>query len=207
MRSNRALPSLAVTVATGALLAGCVVSEEARLAEPELDFPYTSTTATPTPSTSATATTTASSSSSSSSSNSSSSSSAKKSTSTKTTTSKRSSGGNSGGSQNDADEPAPRAEAPQAAAPEADEPGAACAWPAQGETGDAEFSTFCDREWARTVVPETGQQYFWQAQGKGWVSVDPAGTLDDGVCWDPAEFDGAPEAIRNAAVFCAPEGQ
>jgi len=57
-----------------------------------------------------------------------------------------------------------------------DRPGAACAWPAQGESsGGQEYSTFCDRAWARTVTPD-GTDYFWVARGGGWVSVGPAGT-------------------------------
>ena len=79
--------------------------------------------------------------------------------------------------------------------------GAACAWPAQGSQGASdEYSTFCDREWARTVTPD-GQDYYWVARGNGWASVDPQNTAD-GVCWSRGDFEGAPEAIRNAVKFC-----
>ena len=63
-------------------------------------------------------------------------------------------------------------------------------------------STFCDREWARTMLD--GQQYFWKARGNGWVSVDPDGMVGEDVCWARDDFAGAPEAIRNAAVYCTP---
>lgn len=202
MRSNRAVPACSAAVIAAALLAGCASDDEVRLAEPELDFPYTSTTAAPTPTTtqtSASETTTASSTTSSSSKSSTS-------TSTKTSTSTRSAPQNA--SRNDDDEPAPAPAAPPARVEEQPapvEPGAACAWPSQNEARDKEFSTFCDREWARTVMPSTEQQYFWRAKGAGWVSIDPNGQAEDGVCWDPKDFEGAPEAIRKAAVFCEPE--
>lgn len=102
------------------------------------------------------------------------------------------------------DEPtrAPRRNAPAPAAPAAAQSGAACAWPAQGEAKQGEeFSTFCDREWARTVTSD-GQQYFWQSRGSGWVSIDPASETNGNVCWNKSDLEKAPEAIRNAAVFC-----
>lgn len=194
---NRAKTAVATLAASALVLAGCASDEdEVRLAEPVLDFPYTSTTAAPTPtmaepteiddadetttSTSATSTTQSSTKTSTS-------------TSTKTSTSTRSA------SSVRQQEPAP---APAPANPEPVQPGAACAWPTQGEANGREFSTFCDREWARTMLD--GQQYFWRANGTGWASIDPEGMLDGEVCWDRDEFDDAPEAIRNAAIYCEP---
>ena len=85
-----------------------------------------------------------------------------------------------------------------------DRPGATCAWPTQGAaSGNQEYSTFCDREWARTVTSD-GQDYYWAAQGQGWVSVDPVTTDDGGICWAREDFETAPEAIRNAVAFCDP---
>lgn len=209
MRSNRAVPAIVAVAAATALVAGCASETEVRLAEPELDFPYTSTTAAPAPTTTAAPTTEATSTSTSTTSSSSSTSSSST-TSTRTSTSTRTASNNSDsadtGIDDRDDEPAPvRNDPPQAAAPAPSEPGAACAWPSQGEAKDKEFSTFCDREWARTVIPSSGQQYFWRAQGSGWASIDPAGQAGGGVCWDPKDFDGAPEAVRKAAVFCEPE--
>ena len=81
-------------------------------------------------------------------------------------------------------------------------PGATCAWPTQGAaSGSQEYSTFCDREWARTVTSD-GQDYYWAARGDGWVSVDPRNTGDGEVCWAREDFEAAPEAIRNAVTFC-----
>lgn len=85
-----------------------------------------------------------------------------------------------------------------------DRPGATCAWPTQGaSSGNQEYSTFCDREWARTVTSD-GQDYYWAAKGQGWVSVDPVTTDEGGICWAREDFETAPEAIRNAVVFCDP---
>ena len=85
-----------------------------------------------------------------------------------------------------------------------DRPGATCAWPTQGaSSGNQEYSTFCDREWARTVTSD-GQDYYWAAKGQGWVSVDPTTTDDGNVCWAREDFETAPEAIRNAVAFCDP---
>ena len=47
---NRATKAVATLAASALVLAGCASEEdEVRLAEPVLDFPYTSTTAVPTP--------------------------------------------------------------------------------------------------------------------------------------------------------------
>lgn len=199
---NRATSAVATLAASALVLAGCASDEdEVRLAEPVLDFPYTSTTAAPTfempveteaedeeTETETTASETAETSETTTTESSTRTSTR---TSTKTSTSRRSSSSSR------------RAEPePQPVNPEPSQPGATCAWPNQAEANGREFSTFCDREWARTMLD--GQQYFWRAKGNGWVSVDPEGMLEDDVCWNRSEFDGAPEAIRNAAVYCAP---
>lgn len=208
MTRSRTLPLAAAAVLSASLLTGCSDSsaDEVRLPEPVLDFPQTSVTPTPTPTTTeaeeteeTTEESTTTSTSTSSSSSSSSSSSTR--TSTKTSTRKRSS---SSGSGNAAREPAPAAPAPARENSAADEPGAACAWPTQGaRTGSEEYSTFCNREWARTVTSD-GQDYYWVARGTGWVSVDPAGNQNGKVCWSRSEFEDAPEAIRSAVTLCEP---
>lgn len=215
MTRSRTLPLAAAAVLSASLLTGCSDSsaDEVRLPEPVLDFPQTSVTPTPTPTTTeaeeteeTTEESTTTSTSTSSSSSSSSSSSTR--TSTKTSTRKRSSSSGSGsgssGSGNAAREPAPAAPAPARENSTADEPGAACAWPTQGaRTGSEEYSTFCNREWARTVTSD-GQDYYWVARGTGWVSVDPAGNQNGKVCWSRSEFEDAPEAIRSAVTLCEP---
>lgn len=186
-----------------AVLPACGNSEdEVRIAEPVLDFPQTSTTPTPTTTENDEETTTSSTTTKSSSSKSSSSkTSSSKRTSTKSSSRRSSSSGSSGGSGNSGNavrEPEP---APAREVVAQDEPGAACAWPSQGSqsSGD-EYSTFCDREWARTVTPD-GQDYYWVARGNGWASVDPQDT-SNGVCWSREDFEGAPAQIQNAVQFC-----
>ena len=195
----------AAAALVASLLTGCSDSgaDAEPLAEPTLDFPQTSTTATPTPTpteddedeetTTSTSTTAKKSSSSSSSST-------KSSTRTSTkSSSKRSESRSSNDSNNAAREPEPVRETIVD-----DRPGATCAWPTQGAaSGNQEYSTFCDREWARTVTSD-GQDYYWAAKGQGWVSVDPVTTDDGGICWAREDFETAPEAIRNAVVFCDP---
>lgn len=206
MNRSRTLSAFAAAALAASLLAGCSDSgaDAEPLAEPVLDFPQTSTTATPTPTptedddedeetTTSTSTTTKKSSSSSSSST-------KSSTRTSTkSSSKRSESRSSNDSNNAAREPEPVRETIVD-----DRPGATCAWPTQGAaSGNQEYSTFCDREWARTVTSD-GQDYYWAAKGQGWVSVDPVTTDDGGVCWAREDFETAPEAIRNAVAFCDP---
>ena len=206
MNRSRTLSAFAAAALVASLLTGCSDSgaDAEPLAEPTLDFPQTSTTATPTPTstedddedeetTTSTSTTTKKSSSSSSSST-------KSSTRTSTkSSSKRSESRSSNDSNNAAREPEPVRETIVD-----DRPGATCAWPTQGAaSGNQEYSTFCDREWARTVTSD-GQDYYWAAKGQGWVSVDPVTTDDGGICWAREDFETAPEAIRNAVAFCDP---
>lgn len=205
MNRSRTLSAFAAAALAASLLTGCSDSgaDAEPLAEPMLDFPQTSTTATPTPTpteddedeetTTSTSTTTKKSSSSSSSST-------KSSTRTSTkSSSKRSESRSSNDSNNAAREPEPVRETIVD-----DRPGATCAWPTQGAaSGNQEYSTFCDREWARTVTSD-GQDYYWAAKGQGWVSVDPVTTDDGGICWAREDFETAPEAIRNAVAFCDP---
>ena len=205
MNRSRTLSAFAAAALAASLLAGCSDSgaDAEPLAEPTLDFPQTSTTATPTPTpteddedeetTTSTSTTAKKSSSSSSSST-------KSSTRTSTkSSSKRSESRSSNDSNNAAREPEPVRETIVD-----DRPGATCAWPTQGaSSGNQEYSTFCDREWARTVTSD-GQDYYWAAKGQGWVSVDPVTTDDGGICWAREDFETAPEAIRNAVAFCDP---
>lgn len=205
MNRSRTFSAFAAAALAASLLAGCSDSgaDVEPLAEPMLDFPQTSTTATPTPTpteddedeetTTSTSTTAKKSSSSSSSST-------KSSTRTSTkSSSKRSESRSSNDSNNAAREPEPVRETIVD-----DRPGATCAWPTQGAaSGNQEYSTFCDREWARTVTSD-GQDYYWAAKGQGWVSVDPVTTDDGGICWAREDFETAPEAIRNAVAFCDP---
>ena len=203
MNRSRTLSAFAAAALVASLLTGCSDSgaDAEPLAEPTLDFPQTSTTATPTPTeddedeetTTSTSTTAKKSSSSSSSST-------KSSTRTSTkSSSKRSESRSSNDSNNAAREPEPVRETIVD-----DRPGATCAWPTQGAaSGNQEYSTFCDREWARTVTSD-GQDYYWAAKGQGWVSVDPVTTDDGGICWAREDFETAPEAIRNAVAFCDP---
>lgn len=65
----------------------------------------------------------------------------------------------------------------------------------------ADAAEEAEEEWARTVTPD-GADYYWVARGGGWVSVDPAGTRGAGECWARQDFETAPEAIRNAVMFC-----
>ena len=203
MNRSRTFSAFAAAALVASLLTGCSDSgaDAEPLAEPMLDFPQTSTTATPTPTeddedeetTTSTSTTAKKSSSSSSSST-------KSSTRTSTkSSSKRSESRSSNDSNNAAREPEPVRETIVD-----DRPGATCAWPTQGAaSGNQEYSTFCDREWARTVTSD-GQDYYWAAKGQGWVSVDPVTTDDGGICWAREDFETAPEAIRNAVAFCDP---
>lgn len=207
MNRSRTLSAFAAAALVASLLTGCSDSgaDAEPLAEPTLDFPQTSTTATPTPTpteddedeetTTSTSTTAKKSSSSSSSST-------KSSTRTSTkSSSKRSESRSSNDSNNAAREPEPE---PVRETIVDDRPGATCAWPTQGAaSGNQEYSTFCDREWARTVTSD-GQDYYWAAKGQGWVSVDPVTTDDGGICWAREDFETAPEAIRNAVAFCDP---
>jgi len=201
---SRTLSAFAAAALAASLLAGCSDSsaDVEPLAEPVLDFPQTSTTATPTPTTTEAddeeETTTSSSTTTKSSSSSSSKSSTRTSTKSSSKRSESRSSSNSG-SDNAAREPEPVRETIVD-----DRPGATCAWPTQGaSSGNQEYSTFCDREWARTVTSD-GQDYYWAAKGQGWVSVDPVTTDDGGVCWAREDFETAPEAIRNAVAFCDP---
>lgn len=200
MKRSRTLAALSAAMIAVTVLPACGSSEdEVRIAEPVLDFPQTSTTPTPTPTTTENdeeETTTSSTTTKSSSSKSSSSKSSSKKTTTKSSSRRRSS--SSGDSGNSVREPEP---APAREVVAQDEPGAACAWPSQGSQGAGdEYSTFCDREWARTVTPD-GQDYYWAARGNGWASVDPRET-SDGVCWSREDFEGAPAQIQNAVPFC-----
>ena len=204
MNRSRTFSAFAAAALAASLLAGCSDSgaDVEPLAEPMLDFPQTSTTPTPTPTTTeadddedettTSSTTTTKSSESSSSS--------KSSTSTRTSTkssSRRSGSRSSNNSNNAAREPEPVRETIVD-----DRPGATCAWPTQGaSSGNQEYSTFCDREWARTVTSD-GQDYYWAAKGQGWVSVDPVTTDEGDICWAREDFETAPEAIRNAVAFC-----
>ncbi|MCT2339232.1 hypothetical protein [Corynebacterium sp. p3-SID1056] len=206
MKRNRT-QSLFVAVIATATLAGCTASaeEEARLAEPVIDFPVTSTTAAPTTESSPTA-------SSSSSSedaedeeaeetkSSTTKSSSSKKTSTKTSTSKSTS------TRKTSTRKAPREEVKEQVITETiavDDGSNGCAWPEQGAgSGNQEYSTFCDGAWARTVMPENGQEYFWASKDGGWVSVDPHGTNENGACWAREDFAQAPAAVKNAVPFC-----
>lgn len=200
MKRSRTLAALSAAMIAVTVLPACGNSEdEVRIAEPVLDFPQTSTTPTPTPTTTENddeeATTSSTTTKSSSSKSSSSKTSSSKRTSTKSSSRRSSS---SGGSGNAVREPEP---APAREVVAQDEPGAACAWPSQGSQGSGdEYSTFCDREWARTVTPD-GQDYYWAARGNGWASVDPRDT-SNGVCWSREDFEGAPAQIQNAVQFC-----
>lgn len=204
MNRSRTLSAFAAAALVASLLTGCSDSgaDAEPLAEPTLDFPQTSTTATPTPTTTEAddeeETTTSSSTTTKSSSSSSSKSSTRTSTKSSSKRSESRSSSNSG-SDNAAREPEPVRETIVD-----DRPGATCAWPTQGAaSGNQEYSTFCDREWARTVTSD-GQDYYWAAKGQGWVSVDPVTTDDGGICWAREDFETAPEAIRNAVAFCDP---
>lgn len=199
MKSFLRLPAAAAAISIALVAAGCA-DEEARLVEPELDFPYTSANgSSPAPVTfdfgfgndedsdedgedDA------------------------DDDENEDSDSDDSDNSDDSDDSDDKDEPAP---APRrnvrpapAPVPTPNLPGSACAWPAQADAKPGEeFSTFCDREWARTVTSD-GQQYFWEARGSGWVSIDPVSEHNGGVCWSKNDFEKAPEAIRNAVVFC-----
>ena len=155
MNRSRTFSAFAAAALAASLLAGCSDSnaDVEPLAEPVLDFPQTSTTPTPTPTTTKSdddeddkETTT---SSSTTTKKSSTSSSTKSSTRTSTkSSSKRSESRSSNNSNKEAREPAPVRETIID-----DRPGATCAWPTQGEaSGSQEYSTFCDREWALSLI-------------------------------------------------------
>lgn len=208
MNSNRARKGFTVVTAaatTVLVIAGCATEQEIRLAEPDLDFPYTSITAAPPPLSlddleddeaedededkdadedDADESETESSSSTTSTTRTTSSSRAPRSNS-----SDEDRGSNSGGGS--------RAAAPAAQA----QRGSTCAWPDKAEANGKEYSIFCDREWARTVTPDE-QQYFWVAKGSGWESIDPTGQRDNRECWSREAFNGAPDQVRSAVVFC-----
>lgn len=185
MKRNRTQSVLAALVAA-TVLAGCSSSEgdEARLAEPVIDFPATSTTASST-----------------SSSKTSEKSSSEKKTSTKKTSEKSTS------TRKTSTRRAAKDEVEEQVITETvpvDDGSNGCAWPAQGEgSGNQEYSTFCDGTWARTITPENEQEYFWTSEGGTWTSVDPTGSNENGVCWAREPFAQAPEAVKNAVPFCA----
>lgn len=204
MNSNLPRKGLAVVTAavtTVLVVAGCATEQETRLAEPALDFPYTSITAAPPPLSlddieddeeekeedsdgdeSETSETESSSSTTST---------------TRTTSSSHTSRANASEDTSGNSGSGGRAAGAAAQA----QHGSACAWPEEAEANGKEFSTFCDREWARTVTPDQ-QQYFWAAKGSGWESIDPTGQRDHEACWSREAFNGAPEQVRNAVVFC-----
>lgn len=196
MKRNRTQSVLAALVAA-TVLAGCSSSEgdEARLAEPVIDFPATSTTASPTTSKSTSTST------STSTSKASEKSSSEKKTSTKKTSEKSTS------TRKTSTRRAAKDEVEEQVITETvpvDDGSNGCAWPAQGEgSGNQEYSTFCDGTWARTITPENEQEYFWTSDGGTWTSVDPTGSNENGVCWAREPFAQAPEAVKNAVPFCA----
>lgn len=196
MKRTRTQSVLAALVAA-TVLAGCSSSEgdEARLAEPVIDFPATSTTASPTTSKSTSTST------STSSSKTSEKSSSEKKTSTKKTSEKSTS------TRKTSTRRAAKDEVEEQVITETvpvDDGSNGCAWPAQGEgSGNQEYSTFCDGTWARTITPENEQEYFWTSEGGTWTSVDPTGSNENGVCWAREPFAQAPEAVKNAVPFCA----
>ncbi|MBL7286511.1 hypothetical protein FPH17_06455 [Corynebacterium godavarianum] len=214
MKRTRTQSVLAALVAA-TVLAGCSSSEgdEARLAEPVIDFPATSTTASPTTSKSTSTSTSKSASadeddeeettksSSTSSSKTSEKSSSEKKTSTKKTSEKSTS------TRKTSTRRAAKDEVEEQVITETvpvDDGSNGCAWPAQGEgSGNQEYSTFCDGTWARTITPENEQEYFWTSEGGTWTSVDPTGSNENGVCWAREPFAQAPEAVKNAVPFCA----
>ena len=185
---------LAALLTCTTLLAGCNSSPEDRLAEPEISFPAKETSTSPAPddddedateTETSTSTKTSTSTSKKSSSSSSSSSSSKKSSSSASS------------SDDDSDEPAPV----QPAEP-APQNGATCAWPKQGQqSASDEYSTFCDGDWARTVMPN-GQEYFWASNGNSLASGDPVGEHEGNACWDRKDFTSAPAAVRDAVPYC-----
>lgn len=212
MKRNRA-QSLFVAVIATAALAGCsaAAEEEARLAEPVIDFPATSTTATPTTTKSSSTSETTTSKSSDSSSTKTSESSEKSSSSSKSSSSKKTttktSTRKSTSTRKTSTRKAPREEVHEQVITETipvDDGSNGCAWPEQGRGASTqEYSTFCDGAWARTVMPDTEQEYFWTSKNGGWVSVDPQDTNENGVCWAREDFAQAPEAVKNAVPFCS----
>ena len=195
MKRNRTQSLLVAVIATVAL-AGCAASaeEEARLAEPVIDFPATSTTATPTTESSPTTTASENEDEDETETSSSKTSSSSKKTSTETSTSKSTS------TRKTSTRRSPREEVREQVITETiavDDGSNGCAWPEQGAgSGNQEYSTFCDGAWARTVMPDTGQEYFWASKDGGWVSVDPHGTNAR------EDFAQAPAAVKNAVPFC-----
>ena len=201
VKRNRTQSLLVAVIATVAL-AGCAASaeEEARLAEPVIDFPATSTTATPTTESSPTTTASENEDEDETETSSSKTSSSSKKTSTETSTSKSTS------TRKTSTRRSPREEVREQVITETiavDDGSNGCAWPEQGAgSSNQEYSTFCDGAWARTVMPDTGQEYFWASKDGGWVSVDPHGTNENGACWAREDFAQAPAAVKNAVPFC-----
>lgn len=186
---------LAALLTCTTLLAGCNSSPEDRLAEPEISFPAKETSTSPAPDededdpdADATETETSTS------------------TKTSTSTSKKSSSSSSSSSSSKKTSSSDDSRDDESVAAQPAEPapqhGAVCAWPQQGQqSASDEYSTFCDGDWARTVMPN-GQEYFWASNGNSWASVDPVGEHEGNACWDRKDFNSAPAAVRDAVPYC-----